>query len=200
LGGDAVKVLLFSGGIDSSALAWWCSPDILLTINYGQRVWSGEKRAAQAIAAYTGAIHEIVVTDLSPLGSGSLASKTPVMSAPSTEWWPYRNQLLITIAAMRFVTEGPVEILIGSVASDTTHSDGRAEFRSSINHLLSVQEGMVSVAAPASALSSIELVRSAGIPLEVLGFTFSCHVSDPPCAECRGCIKHRETLTLAGAP
>ncbi|RUW76172.1 7-cyano-7-deazaguanine synthase, partial [Mesorhizobium sp. M1E.F.Ca.ET.063.01.1.1] len=32
-----MRMLLFSGGLDSSALAWWLRPELCVTINYGQR-------------------------------------------------------------------------------------------------------------------------------------------------------------------
>ena len=91
---------------------------------------------------------------------------------------------------MRFVTQGLREIIIGTVRSDA-HADGRAPFLRAIDRVMSVQEGEVRVIAPARPLSTLQLLSSSGFPTELLGLTFSCHVHEYPCGQCRGCLKHR---------
>jgi 7-cyano-7-deazaguanine synthase len=112
-----MKLLLLSGGLDSSALAVWKRPDVALTVDYGQRPAKGEIAAASAIADEFGIAHEIVKIDLSSLGIGALAGKCASEIARAPEWWPYRNQMLITIAGMRFVSYGLKQIIIGAVAT-----------------------------------------------------------------------------------
>ena len=52
------------------------------------------------------------------------------------------------------------------------------------------QEGQVRVSAPARKMKSVELLRVSGFPAELLGLTFSCHVHEYACGQCRGCEKH----------
>lgn len=188
-----MKVLLFSGGLDSSALACWKRPDICLTVDYGQRPAVGEIAAARAVSSELGLHHEVLTVDMRALGSGSLAGKPPSELAHAEEWWPYRNQMLITLAGMRFVAEGLKEIMIGAVRTDV-HADGKARFLQSIDRLMSLQEGGVTVSAPARALHPEKLLELSGFPTSLLGLTFSCHVMEYPCGRCRGCEKHFATM------
>src|SRR5262245_52548564 len=107
-----MRALLFSGGLDSSALAFWQRPDVCLTIDYGQRPARGEIAAAKALCRELGLQHETLSVDLKALGSGSLVGEPASDLGRAEEWWPYRNQMLITLAGMRFIREGLREIMI----------------------------------------------------------------------------------------
>lgn len=189
-----MKALLFSGGIDSTALAAWQRPDVLVTIDYGQRVACAEIRAATEIARRLALRHEVIRIDGAALGLGHLAGRPASDLGAAPEWWPYRNQLLITLAAMRLVSEGLSEIFVGTVMGDDIHADGRPEFIAGIDRLLALQEGAVRVSAPAREMTSERLLELAPNILELLPWTFSCHVSDFPCGQCRGCVKHQLVL------
>jgi 7-cyano-7-deazaguanine synthase len=191
-----MRALLFSGGLDSSALAYWKRPDVCLTVDYGQRPARGEIAAAEAICGELKLRHEVVAVDLRCLGSGSLAGKQPSNLGNAEEWWPYRNQMLITLAGMRFVSEGLREIIIGAVRTDV-HADGRSPFLRAIDRLMSLQEGKVTVSAPARSLHPNKLLELSGFPLSLLGLTFSCHVMEYPCGRCRGCEKQLDTIAHA---
>lgn len=188
-----MRVLLLSGGIDSTALAAWQRPDACLTVDYGQGPARGEMAAAASVAAELGLRHHALRVDLSELGIGPLAGKPPSELAEAPEWWPYRNQMLLTLAGMRFVAEGLAEIMIGAVATDV-HADGRPPFIDAVDGLMALQEGNVRVTAPALHLTSAEVVRRAGLDRGLLGATFSCHVMEYACGRCRGCEKHEEVL------
>jgi len=146
-----MKVLLLSGGLDSSALAFWKRPDVCLTVDYGQRPARGELAAAKALCGELDLRHETLSVDMKALGSGSLAGEAASDLGHAEEWWPYRNQMLITLAGMRFVNEGLREIMIGAVRTDV-HADGKTRFIRGINQLMSLQEGHVAVSAPARSL------------------------------------------------
>lgn len=179
--------LLLSGGIDSSALAFWKRPPVCLTVDYGQLPASAEISAAKSIVAYIGARHEILRVDCSSLGSGDLSRKPALALSQTPEWWPFRNQLLITLSAMRAVELGIQELLVGTVRSDSVHGDGTAEFFAMLDRTLACQEGGLRVSAPALAMTSLELIASAAIPLEALAATHSCHTGCLACGRCRGC-------------
>jgi 7-cyano-7-deazaguanine synthase len=190
--------LLLSGGMDSVALAWWLRPDVAMTIDYGQRPAPGELRAAAAVTSELKIPHEIIRADVSQLGSGDLAGTPANALAPVREWWPFRNQFLVTVAAMRSVSLGVQKLLIGCLRTDAAHSDGSQAFVQSLGQLLRLQEGGLELEAPAIDLDAAELVRRSGVPDDILAWAHSCHVSEYACGECRGCRKHYETLAALG--
>lgn len=188
------RALLLSGGIDSIALAYWLRPELVFTINYGQLPYLGEVRAATEVARQLGLQHELLQVDCRAVGSGDLLGNAPDSHAPASEWWPYRNQLLLTLCAAKAISLGANELLIGTVASDGFHKDGTPHFVHLMNELLSYQEGGLQVSAPAIELTSIELVRTAGIPPELLFWAHSCHKAEYACGKCRGCTKYQQVM------
>lgn len=192
------RALLLSGGMDSTCLAFWRKPDIAITIDYGHKAAAGEIRASSAICEALGIHHIIISCDLSKLGSGDLAGTAPDPNAPASEWWPYRNQMLVTIAAMECIRHNISVLEIGALRTDGFHVDGRREFVDAISALLAMQEGGLRLEAPAAIYSAEELVRESETPMEILGWSHSCHVSDYACGHCRGCRKHYETMEAIG--
>jgi 7-cyano-7-deazaguanine synthase len=188
------SALLLSGGMDSISIAWWKHPDIAITIDYGQLSASAEKAASTAVCKELGIEHHILSIDCRSLGSGDMAGNAASDHAPESDWWPYRNQLLATLAAMRAITLGVTHLWIGTVASDASHRDGTSDFVSALSSLLNLQEGAMTVEAPALHLSTVELVRLASVPEGILAWAHSCHTGDFPCGSCRGCNKYFQTL------
>jgi len=191
-----LKVLLFSGGIDSAAIAWMEKPDVLLFIDYGQLPARGELRASTSLARGMGLRLEARTVPLRDFGRGIMVGKESV-ATDAPEFWPLRNQMLITLAAMAFADQEPLEILIGTVATDVVHPDGRPEFIDRMNEVLCAQ-GNVRLRAPAIGLTGHQLVEQSKLPAELLGWTFSCHTGEWACGRCRGCTKHVETRRTAG--
>jgi 7-cyano-7-deazaguanine synthase len=187
-----VKAVLLSGGMDSIALTYWRRPEVAITVDYGQAAAPAEVAAARQIATELDIRHEVVVVDCSKLGSGDMAGTAPINAAPVSEWWPYRNQMLVTLAGMRAISMGVTELMLGSVSSDGTHADGRSGFFDAIDRLMNMQEGGMRVSAPALSLSTVELIRTSEIPAPLLAWAHSCHVGPLACGTCRGCVKHFE--------
>jgi 7-cyano-7-deazaguanine synthase len=190
--------ILLSGGMDSTALTYWKKPDVALTIDYGQVCAEAEIQAATQICKELTIEHEIISADCRNLGSGDLSGRPPDPIAPVSEWWPFRNQLLLTLASMRSITLGVDTLLFGSVKSDFIHTDGRKEFFEKINDLTSLQEGGIHIAAPAVELTSAELIKLSGIERPILAWAHSCHVSNFACGNCRGCYKHQAVMVELG--
>lgn len=190
--------LLLSGGLDSIAVAYWKRPDLAITIDYGQIPAPAEIRASQEVAGSLAIRHEIVRADCRALGSGDLAGSAPHSVSPVPEWWPFRNQLLVTLAAMAALRCNVEVLLIGSVASDAAHADGTSEFVSAMSGVLNIQEGALRLEAPAIAYTSPDLIRMAGVPAELLCWGHSCHVAEFACGTCRGCNKHYQTMESLG--
>lgn len=188
-------LLLLSGGMDSIAIAHWIHPAVALTVDYGQRSALGELRAASAVAEALGIRHEIVRMDARALGSGDLAGTAPHPIAPVTEWWPFRNQLLVTIAAARAIVNACGRVVLGAVSSDRAHADGGEAFVTAMDSVLALQEGGIRLEAPALRLTTLDLIRESAVPIQLLGWAHSCHRSDRACGSCRGCHKYLDVRT-----
>jgi 7-cyano-7-deazaguanine synthase len=186
MGQHGMRALLFSGGMDSSAIAHWLRPDRLLFIDYGQGSSEGENRAAIQIAKELSLPLDSRTVDVQALGSGDLAGRPSIRA--ESEFWPYRNQFLVTIAAMTYAEANSLDILIGTVRTDVIHPDGSAQFIDALSGLLAVQ-GRVRLVAPAIGLSTAELIRTSAINPNVLSWAFSCHTGNYACGQCRGCTK-----------
>lgn len=185
--------------MDSIAIAWWMRPALAITIDYGQCAAEGEIRASAQVSKELGITHEVVRVDCSPLGSGDMAGVTADHAAPTTEWWPYRNQLLITLGGMGAIAREVGVLYIGTVRSDgENHADGTPQFVQKMDELMAYQEGQLRVAAPAIEYSTAELVRHAKVPPGLLAWAHSCHKADIACGNCRGCNKYRETYLELG--
>jgi 7-cyano-7-deazaguanine synthase len=190
--------LLLSGGMDSVALAYWKRPHLALTINYGQKPALGEIRAATKICEELKIAHEIISVDCSSLGVGDLAGKPSPQFSPSSEWWPFRNQMLITFGAMRAISTNIQCIIFGTVKSDGFHADGKKEFFEKLNLLLKMQEGAMEVLSPGIDMSTAELIKISGITPDLLAWSHSCHTSEFACGNCRGCFKHESVMLELG--
>ena len=192
--GTMKTALLLSGGMDSLCIAWWRRPDVAITIDYGQLPAQAEISAAGAICSALNIEHHVIRVDCRALGSGDMAGASADQHAPASDWWPYRNQLLATLAAMKAISLGVTHLLIGTVRSDGSHMDGTPEFVKALNRLVSMQEGAMNIEAPAIHLGTAELARLSGVPEELLAWAHSCHKANVACGNCRGCNKYFETL------
>lgn len=190
--------LLLSGGMDSISLAYMKRPDIAFTLDYGQKPAKSEIYASKVVCEHLKIEHRIIHVNCSELGSGDLSDSDHLELAPSSEWWPYRNQLLITLTLMEAIKHGVGELFVGSVRTDGFHADGRPEFFELINDLSKYQEGGIKVSAPAIEFSTVELIQKAKIPMELLLWSHSCHTNNIPCHKCNGCKKYLSTLQALG--
>lgn len=183
------KAILLSGGIDSICLAYHLMPNLAYTINYGQKSAKREIYVSKLICDKLNIKHEIIDIDCSSLGSGSMANKKSLEISPSTEWWPYRNQLLITLALMKGIQDDVKEIHLASVKSDFFHQDGTKEFYNLINEVSKYQEGGIQIICNTLDYYSHELVNKYNVPTELILMAHSCHQSDIACGVCSGCLK-----------
>lgn len=190
--------LLLSGGMDSVALAYWKRPDVAITLDYGQLAAAAEVGAAGAVTRELGIIHHVIQVDLRPLGSGDMAGSPVAPEGPASDWWPFRNQMLITLAAMKAIAAGCQRLLIGTVATDQQHRDGTPEFVESLDRLLSLQEGGLRLEAPAIGMTTTDLVRTTQVPMSLLSWAHSCHKANVVCGQCRGCNKYFDVWRQLG--
>ena len=170
-------------------------PDLLVTIDYGHLPAAGEIAAAKQIAATLELDHAILSAPLSEFGRGEMVGTHASDSDLIPEHWPLRNQMLVTLAAMKYADMGLSTIMIGTVASDCVHSDGTPNFITRLNDLIGVQSPGLKIIAPAIGLSTRELVGASGLANDTLGWCFSCHRAPVACGACRGCTKTLELLS-----
>ena len=190
-----MRVLLFSGGLDSTALAFLLRPDHLLFVDYGQVSAEGELRAAKKISSELELNLETRQVNARACGAGDMAGGV-TLSNEAPEFWPYRNQFLITLAAMTFAKESELSISIGTVRTDRVHPDGRPAFLRKLQAALRSQAD-VRIEAPAISITSRTLIKRAGVPGDILGWAFSCHRANYACGQCRGCAKHFQIVRYA---
>jgi len=181
--------------MDSLSVAWWRRPRYAVTVDYGQLAAAAEIAASAEVCQRLSIEHLVVRVDCRQLGSGDMAGQAPSRQAPASDWWPYRNQMLVTFAAMRTIGLGTTTVLLGTVKSDEVHRDGSPTFVKAMSSLVSMQEGAMTVEAPAMHLSTLELIRAAEVPPELLAFAHSCHKAEVACGMCRGCSKYLEVLS-----
>jgi len=190
--------LLLSGGIDSTALIWWKRPAIAYTIDYGQLAADEEIKAAKAICEILRCVHCVTRINLASLGCGFLAGRKPSSLSQNKEWWPFRNQLLLTVAGMHAVQHGIKQLIIGTVRSDSRHADGKPIFVRRIRQVMSQQEGGLEVVAPAITLDTVQLVIRSKLPLALVLQTHSCHQGNTHCCQCPGCVKRLKVFEQLG--
>lgn len=185
------KAVLLSGGVDSMCLTYGLRPEIAYTIDYGQVVAEREIYVSKYVCDILDIEHKIIKADCRHLGSGNLAGKEMLVQSPSEEWWPFRNQLLITLALMEGIKDGVKELHLASVKSDEFHTDGTSEFYKLINDLVSYQEGNISIKCLTLDYFSHEVALKYKVPLDMLSLAHSCHVSNQACGYCSGCEKQQ---------
>lgn len=193
-----LEVLLLSGGVDSIALAAWRRPKLCLTIDYGQKAAAAEIQASTQVCEALKLDHLVVAAAIPHLGSGRMAGGESSAHSPHSEFWPFRNQYLVTLAAMVAIKQGLEKVLIGTVSTDKRHRDGSPEFLHSMSALLSFQEGGIDLVAPGRDLTSEELVRESGVSEAVIAWAHSCHSGAFACGDCPGCNKHSAVMSALG--
>jgi 7-cyano-7-deazaguanine synthase len=192
------SLLLLSGGIDSIALASWLRPEVCLTVDYGQRAAAAEVQASAQVCRDLELRHQVLHAEIASLGSGCMAGDAASPYSANGEFWPFRNQYLITIASMLAMKAGCDAVLIGTVVTDRRHADGSPAFLSALSEVLQIQEGGIRLMAPAAKMTSEELVRVSGVTTSVLGWAHSCHTGALACGSCPGCIKHSTVMQAVG--
>ena len=192
------ELLLMSGGMDSAAIAAWRRPFLCLTVDYGQKSAGAEIVASAQICHELGLKHTTIEIPCNMLGSGNMAGTAALEIAPCPEWWPFRNQLLLTFGAGIAINHNIDTLLFGTVSTDDTHADGRADFFENMNRLLAAQEGDLRILTPAIALTTAQLIKTSGIGRNLLAWAHSCHTGRYACGACRGCEKHLSVLLELG--
>jgi 7-cyano-7-deazaguanine synthase len=169
-------------------------PELAFTIDYGQRPAPTEISSSKNICALLDIEHLILSAPTDFVRTGLMSPNPVTQDLQHPEFWPYRNQFILTCALMAAYEHGATEILIGSVAGDSKFADGTMEFIDMMNRLSALQGDVTKISAPAISMTTEQLLSLSSPPTNLLGLTFSCHRATIPCGDCPGCNKNRQVL------
>ncbi len=207
-------VVLLSGGMDSAttlAIAAERHSVIALHFNYHQRTEKRELWCFNKLSRYYRVKKKIIIDMdfLRQIGGSTLIKgegKIPLPAfkkdrIPST-YVPFRNGIMLSVAAAVADRFGAEYIYIGAVEADSSgYPDCRISFIE--NFEKAVRRGTrvpeLKIVAPLISMSKAEIVRKGiemGVPYE---YTWSCYSSDKiPCLRCESCLLRARGFEGAG--
>jgi 7-cyano-7-deazaguanine synthase len=197
-------VLLASGGMDSTTLAYWLVENntdfVPLFVNYGQHCADKEYQTLLNVLPENYA-EKVEVVDVSSIYKHS--SSRFIMPANLWEdpvsaddlYIPYRNVLLLTIGASFAHTLGLKTVYSAFINSNHAKEiDCSSAFFDKLDELLA-EYGTIKIEMPFRNMSKYE-VATLGIKLDApIATTFSCQASPViPCGACPNCVDRLEAL------
>jgi 7-cyano-7-deazaguanine synthase len=189
------KLILLSGGVESTILAYLERPKYALTIDYGHIAAISEIKAAKAICKDLEIDLKIVKLDLSTIIHDSELFGNLSNLEENPEYVPFRNQFIITVGLQYAHAVGVDEIIIGTVKDDDIFFDGTPLFFEQLN-LISHAQHKIKIATPAINTSALDLAKKSKIPIEILAWSHSCTRALHSCGECRSCRKRKTVLNF----
>ena len=206
------SLVLLSGGLDSAAnLAfahYFDSPVLALTINYGQRAFLPELKAAKKLSEYYSVPHQVLdLKWLGELGGSALTSdriEVPKMATDELDnlkvaektaksvWVPNRNGLFINAAAAIAESMKVQQVIVGFNKEEAaTFPDNSSQFLgvSTLSLKYSTSNG-VKVACYTDMMVKTEIVQAVrNLPKPFpLDLVWSCyHGGERMCGECESC-------------
>lgn len=205
-----MKIVLFSGGVDSSTclgMARECDKNVIpVFINYGQRHNKYEHMAAVNVSEHYGLeLLELNLENIFKDGNSSLTDLSLDVSHgdysnqtnANTEV-EFRNGVFLSILASLAMQYGADEIYFGAHKDDSgvIYPDCSPEFISSIDQAINIgTHGKVRVNAPFMYRTKSAIVaygKTIKVPYEL---TYSCYEGTyPPCGKCGTCIDRNKAF------
>jgi 7-cyano-7-deazaguanine synthase len=201
-------LLLASGGLDSTTVAYWLRSQgqvfIPVFFDYGQHCVETEWATLQAVLPKD-AVENSVRVDISQVfrGSHSRLIVEPNLWAeditPNDLYIPYRTLLFFSAAAAIAQTRGLTEVYSGFINSNHAKEiDCSADFLNNLGALAD-NIGPVRFHIPLRDKSKAEVAKIAQNLSVPIGRTFSCQVfSDIPCGACPNCVDRLVALAELG--
>jgi len=201
------SVIIYSGGMDSSVLLYQRKADIALAVSfqYGSKHNARELESARANCMALGIEHKVVhldfVADLfrSDLlqSGGSIPEGHYGDESMRSTIVPFRNGIMLSIAAGIADSLGHDEVLIGNHSGDhAIYPDCRYGFIDAMAG--AIMEGTVSrikLSAPFIGMNKRDIAlegRRIGMDF---GATYSCYNGGPiHCGKCGTCVERKEAL------
>lgn len=199
-------VLLCSGGIDSTVLLYRLLADgydvFPLYINYGQTTVEGELKAIDSVLPpeIRERLFILEIPNLRKIGTGTLIGEYPEQTGSKSAWYsseffPNRNIILLSLAATYSHRIGCKKIAIG-VVGENSYPDTSTLFLNAIKNALSVSlsEKFTIIAPYADRNRSVVIddAKALNVPLDK---TFSCNaLGDRHCFLCISCHEREQAL------
>lgn len=197
-------VLMASGGLDSTTLAYWLRsqaiPFVALFVDYGQHCAQTEIETLRSVLPTDGVIEldTVRIADIYKRSTSRLIKPANLWTDKvdhSDLYVPYRNLLLLTVGSAYAQSRGASALYSAFINSNhAIEIDCSAAFFENLSALLA-SYGSVKVEMPFRNMSKRE-VCELGISLRApIGKTFSCQASpDFPCGACPNCVDRLEAL------
>lgn len=199
-------VLLASGGLDSTTLAFWLVDKGItfypVFINYGQHCAKTELETLLEVLPeeYRNKVTILNISDIYQ-GSHSRLIHEGNLWEDNVQYHelylPYRNLLFLTVGATFAQSKGCSYLYSAFINSNHAQEiDCSAEFFNKLATILT-EYGTVEIKMPFRDLSKYEVAKI-GIALKApIGQTFSCQASSQfPCGACPNCVDRLEALKL----
>jgi len=198
------SVLLASGGLDSTTLAYWLAAKgigfVPLFLDYGQHCVTTEFETLRRVLPPESAreINRVCLVDIYHGTSSRLIQEADLWRdsmAGDPLYLPYRNLLLMTAGAAFAQSRGYSRLFAGFINSNHAKEiDCSAEFFDTLANVLA-DYGAVRIELPFRDMSKVEVAR-AGVALGApIALTFSCQASSEiPCGACPNCVDRLDAL------
>jgi 7-cyano-7-deazaguanine synthase len=214
-------VVLFSGGIDSTTVLYWAlakGRDVqALTFDYGQR-HNVEVRLARRTARKAGVPQTVLKIDLRQVGGSALTDKAielprykklaEMKPGPPATYVPFRNGILLALAAAWAEARGILEIVCGfNIIDSPDYPDTRRSFvramEKAVNAGTKAAFGgeKIKITAPFGQMKKSEIIRL-GLSLGAdYSHSVSCYAGgEIPCGACSSCLLRERAFAEAGVP
>lgn len=208
-------LVILSGGMDSSTAAFVAAKDFIvetLFFDYGQRALERELNSFTAISKRLSAKEHIIeLPFLKELGGSALTNENiPIPDSDNNRgipptYVPFRNGILLSVAAALAEIEDIHHLFIGAVWEDSSgYPDCRPDFLSAMEKTVNLgrkPESHLTIQAPLLHLSKAEIIRRGlklGVPYEL---TWSCYYGGAkPCGTCPSCRLRLQAFERLGIP
>jgi 7-cyano-7-deazaguanine synthase len=203
------SVLLASGGLDSTTLAYWLREKNIqfcpVFIDYGQHCAKTELETLLDVLPqdYVSQVEIINVSDVYKGSKSRLIDEADLWKDEVTYkdmYLPYRSLLLLTVGAAFAQSRGYSFLYSAFINSNHAQEiDCSTEFFDKLTGML-IGYGAVELRMPFRNMSKYDVAKI-GISLEApIGYTFSCQASSTiPCGACPNCVDRLEALRLLSA-
>jgi 7-cyano-7-deazaguanine synthase len=204
------QLLLLSGGLDSTVAAFEsvkAGYDLsCITFNYGQTTYKKERECAEKVADILG-VKNHVIMDLpffKDFGQIAMIDGNVFLEFENRNlaYVPFRNGIMISIAAAYAETHDIPEILLCTHRSDRICPDVSPQFMAALTEAINIgvkTDMRITVRSPFHDLTKGEVVLK-GYQLNVpFGLSWSCYNSNElHCGKCMNCIDRMQAFKEAG--
>ncbi len=217
----STSVVLFSGGLDSTTALYWAKKNrdavLALTFDYGQR-HRIEIKMARWTARQAGVPWTLLKIDMSRIGGSALTDPKIAVpksgrlghsaGGPPVTYVPFRNGILLAVAAAWAEARGAREVITGfNVIDSPDYPDTRPDFVRAMARAVNTGTRAAfggpafRITAPFIRLKKSAIVRAG----RALGADYSHSVScydgaERPCGRCSSCRLRARAFREAGLP